>query len=220
MKALFNAARPNRPDYDGDIPLLYRTQPKIQKRMPYFFSMKQIISAIHLYRAVRNGDIPSRVAIGELYDFVFWNEKLRSLVSKKIMGNSIIHSVLYDPRSLRNSRTEEAKPVYNFQSIKDLEYGLEWQLSAVLYKWLEMNNDWPKNRNEWQPRMQEELDLLVVSEKTENSIMKDEVKLMFMEPDWRKIAETYPERKLPPVKEVSSRKIPKPRDLSTTASRV
>lgn len=215
MTTLFNAARPDRPDYDGDIRLLYRTQPKKQKKLPTFFSIRQIVASIRLYRAARNGDIPCRVAIGELYDFVFWTEELRSLVSKKTMGNSIIHSVLHEPRILRNVRHEQAQMTYNFNSPKELEYGLEWHLSAVLYKWLDANGDWPKDRAEWQPRMQEELDLLVTSDDTENFLMEDAAELIFMEPNWKQIASTYPERRPPLIeKPAPVLKRAKPRDLS------
>lgn len=200
---MFNQSQPPRPDFTADgNPLSYRTQPKQIKRRPRFYSAHQMVSAMRLYRAACNLDIPQGVAIGELYEFVFYTEELKALVSKNTMGSSVIHSVLYEPRVLKNTRETGALMTYQFREIDDLRYGLEWQICAPLYHWFLKNDEWPKDQAEWIPKMAESLKEIGNSDETEyvglyeEPLIEDSIHLTFKEPDWNGIARRFPEREL------------------------
>lgn len=219
---MFNAAQPIRPDYTEDgTPLLYRTQPKKQTRLPKFYSIQQILASFRLYRAARRGDVPLQVPIGDLYDFCM--EGIYDIVSKNAMGHAVINSVLYEPRKLLNRKDIKATMTYRFLHPLDLTYGLEWQLSVVLYQWLaDICHDFPKDRDEWQSEMESLLDELGTSEFThylknfEEPIIEDNAELSMMEPEWSKIMTIHAERKVsnkpqPTLREMTR---PKPRDVS------
>lgn len=219
--AKFNASQPDRPEETVDgTPLYYRTQPKNIKRIPNFFTPHYIISSLRLYRAARAGQIPESVAIGELYDFVFAN--CSDLVSKKTMGSTVVHAVIYEPRLLKNSRAVGgALMTYQFRNISDLIYGLEWQICAALYAWMNRNGEWPTDQAEWKPLMEKTLDEIAeLSEKEFVDLYeKDMIEqcAYWKEPPWREKIAQYSERA--PVHRIKRQEIERPaptppRDLS------
>lgn len=218
---MFNAAQPIRPDYTDDgIPLLYRTQPKRQNRIPKFYSIAQILASCRLYRAARRGDIPLQVSISELYEFTM--EGAQDIISKNAMGHSVVNSVLYEPRKLLNRKDIRATMTYRILHPLDLVYGLEWQICAVFYHWMEKNGEFPKEREEWQPKMEETLNDLASSNHSdyiglfEEPLLEDASELMMMEPDWLKIMEKHPERQIRNKPRAIPKELtrPKPRDIS------
>ena len=218
---MFNAAQPIRPDYTDDgIPLLYRTQPKKQSRLPKFYSIQQILASTRLYRAARRGDIPGQVAISDLYEFTM--EGIYDVTSKNAMGHSVVNSLLYEPRKLLNRKDIKATMTYRILNPLDLIYGLEWQICAVLYTWMDKNGEFPKDREQWQPKMDETLDELANSDHIdylglfEEPLLEDAGELMMMEPDWIKIIQSYPERQIRNKPRAIPKDLtrPKPRDMS------
>jgi len=93
------------------------------------------ITQMRLYRAVCQGDVPRQVSISDLYEFAFYDVK--EIVSKRQMGTIVVQSVMYEPRVLMNNAMV-GKPTmsYVFGDVLELQYGLEWMLSAWLLKFL------------------------------------------------------------------------------------
>lgn len=206
---MFNKAQPIRPDYSVDgVPLLYRTQPKNITRIPKFYSLPQILSALRLYRASRAGDIPNQVAIAELYDFAMFG--ITDIVSKSNLGSTVVHSVLYEPRKLINRKNIKIMVTYRFLHPLDLQYGLEWQICCVIYSWLYKNGEFPKDKEKWQPKMEEILEEIAFSPDYkslyEDPIIEDANEIALMEPDWKKIISLHPERTV--------KNQPRPKDFS------
>jgi len=225
---MFNRAQPLRPDYTEDgQPLLYRTQPKKQKRHPKFYSAPQMIAAMRLYRASHADAIPENVAIVDLYEYALGD--VAEVVSKNAMGNAVIAALLYEPRKLKNNKAVE-KPtmIYAMLHKLDLRYGLEWQICAPLYHWFLMQKDWPKEEADWIPRMEETLDEIANSGHREylslyeEPLLEDAVELMFKEPDWEEIQSKFPERQIQ-NKVIQDRQPPEertpPRDMSNPKPR-
>lgn len=219
---MFNAAQPIRPDYSAEgNPLLYRTQPKKQKRPPKFFSLPQILSAMRLYRAVRKDKVPMQVPIIDLYEYAM--KGATDIISKNSMGASVVNSTLYEPRRLVNRKGMKATMTYLFLEIDDLKYGLEWQICAPLYHWFLMNGEWPEDRAVWHNFMDETLNEIANSEHTdylglyEKPMIEDNLDLLMKEPDWSLILAKNPERNI-----TNSRSRPneepqgEPRDFSRT----
>lgn len=219
---MFNAAQPIRPDYTDDgTPLLYRTQPKRQNRIPKFYSTAQILASCRLYRAARRGDIPLQVSISELYEFTM--EGAQDIISKNAMGHSVVNSVLYEPRKLLNRKDIKATMTYRFLHPLDLTYGLEWQICAVFYHWMDKNGEFPKDRGEWISHMESILNELSNTNHSEylglfeEPLLEDAGELLMMEPDWIKIMSSNPERQIKNAPRPTALKEltrPKPRDMS------
>ena len=206
---MFNRAQPPRPPSDEEGPIWFRTQPKKVKRIPRFFALHHIICAMRLYRAAREGAIPSGATIADIYDYVFYTPELQRIVSKNTMGSSIVNTVIYEPRILKNkTRTGEgAFMTYVFRHSKDLEYGLEWQICAPLVRWMQMDLQITTQPIEEQVQLVSETleDIATFSEHDyvndfENQIAAVSVDLMMKEPDWREIWRKHPERVVMPPK--------------------
>lgn len=219
---MFNKAQPPRPDYTDDgTPLLYRTQPKKQTRMPKFFSISHILACCRLYRAARADDIPEQVAIADLYDFTM--DGAEDIISKNAMGHAVVNSLLYEPRKLLNRKSMKPTMTYRLLHKLDLQYGLEWQICSVMYRWLTHTGEFPKEQDQWHSKMEEILEELAVSDHTdylglyEEPLIEDSGELIAMEPDWITIMKRNPERdirNIPKLERKEREPRTPPRDLS------
>jgi hypothetical protein len=147
----WNPAQPRRSEYTThpetgeSMPLLFRTRPRpgYAKPFPVTFYRNQI-AQVRLYSACRHGEIPIRVSQGEIYECYFSQDEF---VNKAIMGQTIINSVLYEPRGLVHRPSIAPKPfqAYTFFHEKELEYGLEWQICTWLWQILRDEGRVPKS---------------------------------------------------------------------------
>jgi len=118
-----------------DRTLRFTTMPKERGNKVSICTFRSQITQMRLYRAVCQGDVPRQVSISDLYEFAFYDVK--EIVSKRQMGTIVVQSVMYEPRVLMNNAMV-GKPTmsYVFGDVLELQYGLEWMLSAWLLKFL------------------------------------------------------------------------------------
>jgi len=169
---------------------------------------------MRLYRAVRAGEVPIAVTIADLYQWINYPD---TQFSSNVMGKVILDSVAYEPRRTKTSRTEKAASTYLFKNIKDLQFGLEWQMCL----WLETFTLLTSGVSVVD--LEEELDELALCPEDEYlEIYENEMRTFeFRRIDWREVAirqgplfyeENIPEEtRLPSFRQ-------KPRDLSRPAS--
>lgn len=129
-------------------PILHRTFPDPElvfsdsKKVPKTRTREAMITQMRLYRTAYRKEIPQLVAISDLYEHTFWDH----IVSKFQMGRTVIASLIYEPRILKNTRRmEKAKSCYIFRTDLDLLYGLEWQICTWIRSFL---SNRPKTQDE------------------------------------------------------------------------
>jgi len=203
---MFNKAQPSRPEVDEEGILWYRTQPKDHIRFPRFYSIHHLVAVLRLYRAAREGAIPSGAKIGDVYDYCFFTQDLRNTSSKTSMGHAVVNSVLYEPRVLKNRNRKGlgVSMTYIFRNPMDLTYGLEWQICAPLFHWMQVNKEITKEHTyeDMQQIMQDALDEIATSSEKEylnlyeTPLVSDNILYVMKEPDWRELLVKYPERKV------------------------
>lgn len=203
---MFVPIQPQRPDYDDqDNPLLYRTQPKRSKRPPKFFRAAQFAMACRLYRAAHERAVPSGAAINDIYQYCVYEPPMQDVISKHMLGNAVVHAVLYEPRVLKNIRGEGAWMTYVFGNELDLMYGLEWQILAPLTVLTEIDGSQPEFENKqeqkkWGAEQLEEIASLSEQqylEIYESFAFENGNALAQREPQWRMIWMKYAERPKP-----------------------
>lgn len=134
MQRYFNPHQPQRPTHDEDgTALNYATRPERGNRVMriYFCKPEAMIAQTRLYRACLQGIIPQHVGIGDLYLSLF--QDISKITIKKQMGQTVLQSLTYEPRKLKHVSSYES-PIssYVFHNVKDLTYGLEWQICTWL----------------------------------------------------------------------------------------
>lgn len=183
-----NSHAPIRPRYlpGSDQMLMFATMPQKNHTGRYqVTSPKNMIAQARLYRAVRKGEIPNNAAIEEIYDYVFFDQPL---VSKNLMGATVIRTVLFEPRRLKGVTKDNprARSTYRFNDIKELEYGLEWMICTWLRKFLNEESA-PGGKPVSGPEMMaEELDILANTHEDDYKVLyEDEFwKKSYKDPDW------------------------------------
>lgn len=132
MGRRFNQHQPIRLTHHPETgePLLYRTFPVIQKKMPRFMSLNYQLCQIRLYRAIRSGEYPNNASAAEIREWIG--------TSHTILGSTIINAVQYEARKLVNRRSLP-KPlvIYSFGNLLEFQYGLEWQICTWLRSFLQ-----------------------------------------------------------------------------------
>lgn len=131
MTRRFNNHAPIRPTYHPETgePLLYRTFPIIQKRMPRFMAQPNQICQMRLYRALYRDEYPNNAAASEVREWIG--------ATHTILGSTILNAVQYEARKMLN-RKAIGKPVviYAFKNLLEFQYGLEWQICTWLRTFL------------------------------------------------------------------------------------
>lgn len=136
--ALLNKHQPVRPRHhpEKDVTLRYRTFPSMENKRPIKITdPRSMIAQSRLYRFVRSGQMQNGSAIADIHDYLFHDVPL---VSKKIMGMTVVQTTMYNPRSLRgiSKIVEKNTVVYMFNTMLDFQYGLEWQICTWLRNFL------------------------------------------------------------------------------------
>lgn len=207
---MLNRHQPIRPRFDpsSNQPLLYSTMPKKdQKRKPKVCTYPARVAQMRLYRAARRGDIPSVVAIGELYSYLF--DDLRSLVNKTHLGNAVMPSLIYEPRVFKNVKSLGGPMMtYVFRHPLELQYGLEWQICVWLRRFL--NQGRPAHMHVSGPEeMERELDAIA-----DGADYEDDLEFHMEEPLWDEILLNVHEWEPPHRQREAAPEREKPRDLS------
>lgn len=174
-----------------DKTLRFTTRPKEKRIKVSFCTFPSQITQMRLYRAVCQGYVPEQVAISDLYDFAFFDVK--DVVSKRQMGIIVNQSVLYEPRVLiNNSIVGKATMSYVFGDVLELQYGLEWMLSAWLLKFLNSTAASGEAIGTIE-EFAEELDILGGSDRMTYMDVYElplkEIRKPFAEPDWSEYEE-------------------------------
>ena len=213
---LFNPYQPIRDRHteDGKV-LQFATMPKKGKKTIFICTRLSAMTQCRLYRAVKQQKFGKQVAIGDLYDYCFFD--VQEEVSKTQMGYIFINSVIYEPRLLVNNSTV-GKPTmtYTIRDLREVEYGLEWMICTWLRKFLNENAP-PEEAIQSREQMADELDILGNSDHTEYlDVYESNFKHMLMpEPDWAKITALAKEYFPPAPKRKAEWVQPSPpRDLS------
>lgn len=207
MTAL-NRHQPDRPRVLDNVHLNYRTLPVLGDRFtvthPY-----NMIAAARLYRGVRRGEIPNFVAISDLYDFYFGTKQYG--LSKRTMGAVVVRTVRYNPRKLLglSKNNDKMRVIYAFGHMKEFEYGLEWMICTWLRRFLNETLALSGDRLvSGQPRMEEELEVMVNSDDVEfeENYITPLWNFEMPEPDWNVVAAGLEEPPMTNAREVVERK--------------
>lgn len=157
---LINKHQPVRPRISpsGEV-LRYKTMPTLSQRAYLVTDQRNMVAQLRLYRAVRRGLIPNHVSIDELHNYLFYDYPL---ITKKVMGATVIRTTMYDPRRLKGVTKNNPKAcmLYSFHDMLEFEYGLEWMICTWLRNFLNAESA-PKDHIAGPERMEEELDILV-----------------------------------------------------------
>jgi hypothetical protein len=177
--------------------LLFATMPQSIMTQRYVvthpWNMK---TQARLYRTVRSGEFPNHAAIKEIWEWIFYD---LPEISKKMMGGAVTRTTLYNPRRLKGitKDNDQAKVMYSFNNMLELQYGLEWMICTWLRKFL--NDDVARraiDRVHGPERMSEELDILAFTSEREYKALYesqyDETK--FTDPNWMELTKGFNER--------------------------
>lgn len=159
FRSYWNFNQPIRPIIEDGMQLNFRTKPvpgmkKINPTKP-----GSIAASFMLYRAARAGDIPQQTLVSDLYEWLLG--ECPAEFNKIHMGSAIVQSTIYNPRKLYNTK-DLYGVTYIFHDIRDLIYGLEWQICIWLQQILEDKDLLPKGltREERQKLFERELDFM------------------------------------------------------------
>jgi len=213
----FQPPRPRHCEESGRV-LLYRTRPKYGKTMINIHTYANQVCMMSLYRAVRRGEVPLQVGIGDLYDWIS-----NGGFSKRNLGSVVVNSVIYEPRLMMNRRETGPMMTYLFRDIRELEYGLEWMLCVWLRRFLNQLNAHDEQITTT-GAMAEELDMLAnASDEEFADIYLGELAEFHMAPmDWHELSQranhewTFDEVLPEDMKKPQDKEKPRtpPRDLS------
>lgn len=193
-----NPHLPIRPRHDpetGDL-LMFATMPQASLHQRYVVTHPwNMMVQARLYRAVRSGEWVNHAPIEEIHPWIFYD---RPDVSKKMMGSTVIRTVLYNPRRLKGvtKDNDKARVLYSFNNLKELEYGLEWMICTWLRKFL--NDDVARravDRIHGPEAMDRELEVLAFTEEQEYRALYEESypSTRFTDPDWDKLMNGFNE---------------------------
>lgn len=216
---MWNKAQPIRPLENEHGPLYYRTRPSPDRvrKFPVCDPRYQY-TQLHLYHFVRQGYLPIQTPVADVWQLIE-----HDITNKNIMGSVIVNSVRYNPRLLVNTKAFYGVS-YLFINPKDLEYGLEWQLSVWLYQFLKETGALRARREEESVEAYQEL----MRDKTEEAL--DEIAenpariwaalfrigIKWKEPDFQDFEKIPPELEVPNnrVWTTEEKSAPRPRDLT------
>ena len=131
VKKTFNRHQPIRPLINPETgsPLLHRTFPRLEVRMPAIMTLPYQICQMRMYRHCVNGEFPNHASAAEVREWLN--------VGRNTLGSTILQSVRYEARKLVNRRSlPKALVIYSFNDILELQYGLEWQICTWLRTFL------------------------------------------------------------------------------------
>lgn len=186
--SLLNSHQPVRSRHHPirDLVLRYRTFPEMSNKRPIKITdPRSMIAQARLYRFVRSGDMENGIAISDLHDHLFYDVPL---ITKKIMGMTVVQTVIYNPRLLlgQSKLNDKNRVIYRFNDLLDFQYGLEWQICTWLRKFLN-DTSAPGAPDVLGPDMvAEELDILTSTNLENYNEIYEEILWNFnmKEPDW------------------------------------
>lgn len=205
-----NRFQPNRPLYnDFGKALLYRTRPtRINYRV--CDRRNQMIQLI-LYRYAQSPEYIDTPSISELHEYLF--EDYPS-ISKKLMGETLLQALRYDPRKLKGKTKDNPKAcmIYHFINREDLIYGLEWMICTWLRKFLNDEAAPGEPKIESSSGLLRELDILATC--TEEEFLEvylypiRDGKWKSGEPNWKEQLRLHGEEPDIPVLHLKEKKLP------------
>lgn len=195
---IVNPHLPVRPRHDpesGDL-LLFATMPQSTLHQRYVVTNPwNMMVQCRLYRAVRSGEWVNHAPIEDIHPWLFFD---RPDVSKKMMGATVIRTVLYNPRRLKGvtKDNDKARQLYSFNNLKEFEYGLEWMICTWLRKFL--NDDVARraiDRIHGPEAMDRELEILAFTEEQEYRALYEESfpSTRLTDPDWDSLIDGFSE---------------------------